>query len=256
MHPTVNALARLLTGAALLLSAAAQAGDIFVYKAADGSRLITDHPRLEAGYTLVKVYSASDIWTQTDSRRSTGFKPRASSFDKLIHSAARRVSVDPMLIKSVMHAESAFNPRAVSHKGASGLMQLMPGTARRYDVSSVFDPRQNVMGGARYLRDLLQMFNGNLKLALAGYNAGENAVIDQGGVPPYTETRRYVKKVMRLYHQYRTEGCRRHVDSSRFEGRIISCSGATPATTTAGNLDVADERTVSSADNTGWRHLE
>jgi hypothetical protein len=135
-------------------------------------------------------------------------------------------------------------------------MQLMPGTARRYGVSSVFDPRQNVMGGVRYLRYLLELFNGNLELALAGYNAGENAVMNRGGIPPYAETQHYVKKVLRLYRQYRTQDCRRQVDVADFNGRIVSCSGSSTPTATVSNLDTTTDATVSSADEGGWRHID
>jgi soluble lytic murein transglycosylase-like protein len=104
----------------------------------------------------------------------------------------------------VISAESGYNPNAVSRRGASGLMQLMPDTARRYGVRNVFDPVENVRGGVKYLKDLLAMFNGNLELAVAGYNAGENAVIRAGNrIPPYAETAAYVPKVIDYYHKFR-----------------------------------------------------
>jgi soluble lytic murein transglycosylase-like protein len=227
MFRAASFLACLAAAAAWLISATSLAGDIYVYQASNGSRLITDHPRMEAGYRLVKVYSESRLWQQTGTRQRAAIKPLPSSYDALIESTARQLSLDPMLIKSVMHAESAFDPKAVSHKGASGLMQLMPATAERYGVSRIFDPRQNVMGGARYLSYLLERFDGDLELALAGYNAGENAVDRSGGVPPYAETRNYIRKVMRLYRLYRNEGCLRPVDDGNtFTGTIISCSAS------------------------------
>lgn len=270
MHRAARHLACVAAGAVWLLSAPASAGDIYVYQASDGSRLITDHPRVEAGYRLIKVYSESKVWEQTGQRPSkAAFKPRPSSYDNLIQSTARQVSLDPMLIKSVMHAESAFNPDAVSHKGASGLMQLMPGTARRYGVSSIFDPRQNVMGGARYLSFLLERFDGDLELALAGYNAGENAVDRSGGVPPYAETRRYVSKVMRLYRRYRNENCGRAANGEpAVEGRVISCSAslrggaATDATLANVNLNASAtgsrdaSRLSADSSQNGWRQVE
>jgi soluble lytic murein transglycosylase-like protein len=104
----------------------------------------------------------------------------------------------------VIRAESGYNSTAVSHAGAGGLMQLMPGTAERYGVRDRFDPAQNLRGGATYLRDLMQMFDDNLPLALAGYNAGENAVINNGyKIPPYAETREYVKRVLQYYAEER-----------------------------------------------------
>jgi soluble lytic murein transglycosylase-like protein len=127
-------------------------------------------------------------------------------FSSIIDVAARSHGVEPALVQAVITAESGFNPNALSRKGASGLMQLMPDTARRYGVQNIFDPVENIHGGVRYLRDLLGMFNGDMRLALAGYNAGENAVIRAGNrVPPYAETQNYVPKVIDLYHRFRTK---------------------------------------------------
>ena len=119
-------------------------------------------------------------------------------------SAAKNHGVETALVHAVITAESGYNPNALSRKGASGLMQLMPDTARRYGVRNIFDPVENVHGGVRYLRDLLVMFNGDMRLAVAGYNAGENAVIRAGHkVPPYAETVAYVPKVIDFYHKFR-----------------------------------------------------
>jgi hypothetical protein len=247
----------LAAGASGFWAAGALGGDIFVYQSSNGSRLITDHPRMEPGYRLIKVYSESNIWNQTSRTPAPVFKPRPSAFDHLISQAAYQVNLDPLLIKSVMHAESAFNPNAVSRKGASGLMQLMPATARRYGVSSRFDPHQNVMGGARYLSFLVDKFDGDLRLALAGYNAGENAVVETGGIPPYDETRRYVKKVLGLYRQYQAEGCEQHVGAdSAYSGRIISCSAMAGARATVSNVRISTPATVTSADEGGWRPMQ
>jgi len=252
--------ARLALGAACLWAVAAQAGDIYVYQTDNGSRLITDHPRVEAGYRLIKVYSESNIWQQTNPDKRVASKPRKvtprpSSYDGLIDTVGLQAGVDPLLIKSVMQAESAFNPEAVSHKGASGLMQLMPGTAKRYGVARIFDPRENTLGGALYLSDLLAQFDGRLDLALAGYNAGENAVMARGGMPPYPETRRYVKKVMRLYQQYKNEKCPRpRGDLMAAGARIVSCSGSAPGS--LGSIDLALPDTVSSAAEQQCRQIE
>ncbi len=122
-----------------------------------------------------------------------------------VDSAAKTYGVDPHLIQAVIAVESAYNPTAISPKGASGLMQLMPETARRYGVRNIFDPQENILGGVRYLRDLLVMFNNDYKLVLAGYNAGENAVIRSGNrIPPYAETLAYVPKVMDLWDRLRS----------------------------------------------------
>lgn len=121
-------------------------------------------------------------------------------YDEIVIQAAARHGIDPNLVFAVMRQESGFNPRAVSYKGASGLMQLMPATARRLGVTNIFDPAQNIDAGTRYLRFLLDTFNGDVKLALAGYNAGENAVIRYGyNVPPYRETQNYVRSISAKY---------------------------------------------------------
>jgi soluble lytic murein transglycosylase-like protein len=114
-------------------------------------------------------------------------------------SAASRHGINGRLVEAIIAVESAFNPRAVSRKGAMGLMQLMPKTARQYAVRNPFDPLQNIQGGLHLLRDLLHRFQGDLRLALAAYNAGEKAVVEYDGIPPYRETREYVKKVLRRY---------------------------------------------------------
>jgi soluble lytic murein transglycosylase-like protein len=181
----------------------ASAAKIYVYERSDGSRLITDHRHLEAGYRLIKTYGVdNDGWATIRPQRSHRLRPIPSRFDPLIRNTASQFGVDAALVKAVVHVESGFDPRAVSPKGASGLMQLMPQTASRYGVHRIFDPRQNITGGVRYLRDLLSGFAGNTRLALAGYNAGENAVIRYNGVPPYPETRGYITRVMSLYQRY------------------------------------------------------
>lgn len=127
----------------------------------------------------------------------------SSAFDGLIREAAEAQGVDPALIKAVIDAESAFDPNAVSSAGAMGLMQLMPGTAEALGVSDAFDPRQNILGGTRYLKGLLDRFDNDPKLALAAYNAGPGRVKQYGGVPPFTETQTYIGRVLEKWAAYR-----------------------------------------------------
>jgi hypothetical protein len=124
-----------------------------------------------------------------------------SMYDHHVDAAARVYQINPDLVRAVMGVESEFDQWAVSSKGARGLMQLMPATARRLGVLDSFDARQNIFGGAQYLRILLDQFQGDVTLALAAYNAGENAVINHRGIPPYRETRQYVIRVLRRYDQ-------------------------------------------------------
>ncbi|MCY7355286.1 MAG: lytic transglycosylase domain-containing protein [Lysobacter sp.] len=126
-----------------------------------------------------------------------------AAYNNEIASAAREYGVDEAIVRAIIHAESAFNPNALSRVGAQGLMQLMPATARRFGVSNAFDAGQNIQGGVKYLAWLLKRFDGNLTLAAAGYNAGEGAVAKYKGVPPYSETRRYVERVSVLADRYR-----------------------------------------------------
>jgi len=133
-----------------------------------------------------------------------GFTTGNSDVDNFIVESGRRNSVDPLLLYSIMHQESSFKSRALSYKGARGLMQLMPFTASRFGVTNIWDPKQNIEGGARYMRFLLNLFNGDVRLALAGYNAGEGAVMKYGNqVPPYSETREYVRRIGNRYSMIR-----------------------------------------------------
>jgi soluble lytic murein transglycosylase-like protein len=129
-----------------------------------------------------------------------------AQYNQIVDTAAHTYGLDSALLHAVISVESHYNSQALSRKGAAGLMQLMPNTAKRYGVADAFDPVQNINGGARYLRDLLKLFNSDVSLALAAYNAGENAVVRYGNrIPPIRETMDYVPKVLSFYRKYQVE---------------------------------------------------
>lgn len=184
------------------LGNAAQA-DIFVYQLPGGARIVTDHPLSSRDYKLVRhSRNSKGAGTLVSSRKIAYAVTDPAAYDRLIRRTATAHQVDAALVKAVMHVESAFNPHAVSDKGAQGLMQLMPETAQRYGAEDLFDPVQNVRAGVLYLRDLQKMFKNNTRLVLAAYNAGENAVLRYKGIPPYDETQGYVRKVMKMHREY------------------------------------------------------
>jgi soluble lytic murein transglycosylase-like protein len=135
--------------------------------------------------------------------RLPGYARNPAEFEPIIASCSRQYGVDSALVKAVIHAESGYNPNAVSPKGAQGLMQLMPKTAQGLKVADTMNPSDNIRGGVRYLRFLLDTFNGNESLALAAYNSGMGSVAKYGGVPPFQETRNYVAKVLSYRNNYR-----------------------------------------------------
>jgi soluble lytic murein transglycosylase-like protein len=149
--------------------------------------LATRHVRLPGGY----VPPLGTPYTAAQSRFDT-----PGELHKLIHKTAAQYNVDPALVTAVVCQESGFNPHATSRVGAAGLMQLMPATARELGVTNVYDPRQNIDGGVRYLKEMLERYNGDVKLALAAYNAGPGNVDRYGGVPPFSETQLYVKNIL------------------------------------------------------------
>lgn len=150
----------------------------------------------DARYQLLLSTPSNSLADHTDR-----WLAKSQEFDRFIEPAALQAAVRPELVRAVIVVESAFNPRAISRRGAVGLMQLLPSTARRYGASDAFDPEQNIRAGTRYLRDLMIRYGNNLELALAAYNAGEDAVEHYGrNVPPFAETRNYVPSVLRVYH--------------------------------------------------------
>lgn len=164
---------------------------------------------------------------------------RVSKFDDIIYKYSDRLEIDPILVKAIIQVESGFDPMTVSHKGARGLMQLMPGTAKRFNVTKVHDPEQNIRGGIEYLAVLLKMFPHDLSKAIAAYNAGENAVLRYGGIPPYQETQTYVRKALTVYHgrPYGTMSITGLVAGKKLGGgamRTASASGPRPVARRAG----------------------
>ena len=158
---------------------------------------VPDDPR----YTLFMKEPHYTPGAKGAARSTAASAANRERFRPLIASMAKQYQVDEALLNALILAESGYNPNAVSPKGATGLMQLMPGTAKRYGVKNISDPTANLHGGTAYLRDLLGMFKNNVHLALAAYNAGENAVINSGNqIPPYAETKNYVAKVIASYY--------------------------------------------------------
>lgn len=200
------------------LAAGAASAALYVYELPDGSRVVTDHAVNNRHYRLVRMgESPKHIGRLAAHQDRQLFRSDPSAFDRLIRRVADEHEVDFALVKAVMHVESSFNPYAKSHKGALGLMQLMPATAAQYGIDNVYDPAQNIMAGVKHLRYLLQRFNHKHKLALAAYNAGENAVRRYRGIPPYPETQAYVRKVMQ-YHKHYGRAAQRESQSARVGG--------------------------------------
>lgn len=193
---------RLLVGAlgglAIATTASAGYADIYKQVGPDGVISFTSHPAQHS-----KLYAAEHkpaVFMPSDDSAE-----RFSRYDEYIRQAATLYQIPEELVRAVIRVESDFDPRAVSPANARGLMQLVPETAERMMVSDAFDPRQNIFGGVRYLRVLANLFNGDIQLTIAAYNAGEGAVMRYGGIPPYQETQDYVVKVLANYRQYRKQ---------------------------------------------------
>ena len=172
----------------------------------------------------------------------------AMEIEAHIRQVAVRYRIAPLLVAAIVEAESEFNPRAVSRRGARGLMQLMPGTASSLRVEDIFDPYENIEGGVRHLRRLMNRFNGNLPLVLAAYNAGEQAVAVYGGVPPYRETRRYIARILRRIGHADTNHVRTRPAGRVPEGRAMTV--ANPARISEPARQALEQRTLAEIDRT------
>ncbi len=197
MRSTLALLSRL----CLLLPTLAHADAVYKYVEQDGTVIYTNvpPPAAKRATRLKGTFSRAPKPSEPPAQRAT-----PEQYLAWIDGAANRYNLPPALVRAIMHAESNFDPRALSSKGASGLMQLMPGTAEAMFVKDIFDARDNIEGGTRYLRVLANRFDGDLIRMIAAYNAGPEAVARYGGqVPPYFETQAYVKKVLQLYYRYK-----------------------------------------------------
>lgn len=170
---------------------------VYLYQMPDGSRLVSGHPLINTKAKLVRRSNNMDNMGHYAARRTLRAKRQMRVLSSVIYHQSKKYDIDESLVKAVIYTESYFNPNATSHKGASGLMQLMPATAEKYGVSDLYNPRQNIIAGIKHLRYLMTLFPDNLKHVIAAYNAGENAVNKYNGIPPYRETQGYVKKVMK-----------------------------------------------------------
>jgi soluble lytic murein transglycosylase-like protein len=204
----MRAFSALVSGVALLLSAAQARADIFQFTDADGVVHYTNVQPRNNGWR--RLYRSDD--SPRGNSSSSTVTPRAPDPERMrlfgahIREAASLYQLPEAFLRAIVMVESNFFPDAVSQDGAMGLMQLMPSTALNMGVLDAFDPRQNVLGGARYLRMLANRFNGDLVLTVAAYNAGEGAIKRYNGVPPYQETRMYVKRVLHHYYAFRNTG--------------------------------------------------
>jgi soluble lytic murein transglycosylase len=176
----------------LLLFPSVGLGDVYMYRDQNGVINFTNVPS-HGGYRRVL----------REGKNGPAAVAVSGDYDEVIRSASDRHSIDADLVRAVIKAESDFNSQARSSKGAMGLMQLMPDTARLYNVLNAYDPVDNIEGGVRHLRMLLERYQGDLRLSLAAYNAGSGAVERFGGIPPYIETREYVRRVLRFYEAFR-----------------------------------------------------
>jgi soluble lytic murein transglycosylase-like protein len=205
--PRIRSLFVMAAAALAACVAVPASADIYSFRDEKGVVHFTNISGLDNRYKLVRKENGSPI-NPASGYAARAYMPSQQELQKyasIIQTASKAYGVEPSLIHAVISAESQYNQYAVSRTGAMGLMQLMPDTARRYGVQNMMDPAENIQGGVRYLADLLVMFKGRIDLAVAAYNAGENAVIRYGHtIPPYAETRTYVPRVLAFYHSFQS----------------------------------------------------
>ncbi|MFK7816763.1 MAG: lytic transglycosylase domain-containing protein [Gammaproteobacteria bacterium] len=176
--------------------------EFYVYKENDGTSWITDRKMPQEKYTLMATIGRPTAVVSCRNMTASKLEKRANSYKDAIEAYSIAYEVDPKLVKAIIATESCFDKKAVSSVGARGLMQLMPATAKELGVKDSFDSNQNIRGGIKYFSQMLKRFNDSTELALAAYNAGPGAVEKYGGIPPYAETKGYVKKVLKRYANY------------------------------------------------------
>ena len=201
----VRTLIKLLLVCIFVLQNSNAMATVYVYELPNGRKLITDEKVRKPGYKLKRSYQTTTFGSRKSSAPYQAV-PIKSKYDALIVNTALKYDLEPSFIKAVIHIESAFDPKAVSKAGALGLMQLMPSTAANYQFTQDhFNAARNIEAGVQHMKDLMDRYESNKKLSLAAYNAGAGAVRKYGGVPPYEETQRYIKKVIKLYNLYKKE---------------------------------------------------
>ncbi|WP_324626295.1 lytic transglycosylase domain-containing protein [Acinetobacter sp. MD2(2019)] len=227
------------------------AGQMYTYQDRNGVQLLTNREQNDAHLTKVKVtfYNDSNIhhyknWGKSESSVLPSFNKNKDAFNDIIHQAAQQHGLAAGLIKAVMHTESGFNTNAKSPVGAQGLMQLMPATAKRFNVNNSFDPQQNILGGAKYLSLLLKRYNGNTQLALAAYNAGEGNVDRYGGVPPFRETQDYVQRVLNRYNHLYANSLESEAPAIKEKSPMTQASPTATTTVTAQTSVNKDKKSV------------
>lgn len=227
-----------------------QAGQtIYQLRDSNGTTVLTNRKNKYAHLKVEKktYYPDSNIhsysnWGSNEAAVLPSYSKNKNAFDSIIKHAAQQHGISEGLIKAVMHTESGFNIYARSPVGAQGLMQLMPATAQRFNVSNAYDPHQNIMAGAKYLSWLLKRFNGNTHLALAGYNAGEGNVTKYGGIPPFRETQDYVRRVLSRYNNLYANGVGHGPVSS--SPQLLNTSSSSPTNHSSSNSPTLSNNTA------------